>query len=291
MDAEKANGYTITFMAKVLEVTRQGYYAWRSRRASREAKARQRRRFDREVAQEFEKSRKTYGAPRVTIALAKRGITADKKTVAKSMKRQGLEAISTRGFRHPGRKGKAECVHPDLCERAWDKGGLDRVWITDFTYLHCGEGWVYLVAIRDAHSRRVIGYAMSDTQTTQTVIEALKMAMTRRGRAPKKIVLHADRGAQFTSKEMNDFMTKIGGHMSMGRTGVCWDNAMAESLWATLKVEHFYRYAFTTRQQVYESVAEWIEVFYNRTRIHTSINGYSPVEYELKITAPLLEAA
>ncbi len=117
------------------------------------------------------------------------------------------------------------------------------------------------------------------------------MVITRRGRAPKKIVLHADRGAQFTSKEMNDFMTKIGGSMSMGRTGVCWDNAMAESFWATLKVEHFYRYAFATRKQVYESVAEWIEMFYNRTRIHTSINGYSPVEYELKITAPLLQAA
>lgn len=150
---------------------------------------------------------------------------------------------------------------------------------------------MYLVAIRDAHSRRVIGYAMSETQTTQTVTEAMKMAITRHGRASKKIVLHADRGAQFTSKEMNDFMTKIGASMSMGRTGVWWDNAMAESFWATLKVEHFYRYAFATRKQVYESVAEWIEVFYNRTRIHTSINGYSPVEYELKITAPISEAA
>ena len=113
MDAHKANGYTITVMAQVLEVTRQGYYAWRSRRALREATARKRECCDREVAQECEKSRKTYGAPRVTIALAKRGITADKKTVATSMKRQGLEAISTRGFRHPGRKGTAECVHPD----------------------------------------------------------------------------------------------------------------------------------------------------------------------------------
>ncbi len=163
--------------------------------------------------------------------------------------------------------------------------------ITDFTYLYCGEGWVYLVVIRDAHSRRVIGYAMSDTHTTQTVSDAFTLAFTHRGRAPKKIVVHADRGAQFTWKEMNDFMTKIGGSMLMGRTGVCWDTAMAESLWAALKVEHFYRYAFTTRQQVYESVAEWIEVFYNRPRIHTSINGYSPVECELKITVPLLQAA
>lgn len=94
------------------------------------------------------------------------------------------------------------------------------MWVTDFPYLHCGEGWVYLVAIRDAHSRRVIGYAMSETQTTQTVTEAMKMAITRHGRAPKKIVLHADRDAQFTSKEMNDFMTKIGASMSTGSTGV-----------------------------------------------------------------------
>lgn len=140
-------------------------------------------------------------------------------------------------------------------ERTWDKGELDLVWVTDFTYLPCGEGWVYLVVIRDAHSPRVIGYAMSQAQTTQTVIDAMKMVIARCGRVPAKIVLHADRGAQFTSREMKDFMIKIGGHMSMGPTGVCWDNAMAQSFWATLKVEYYYRHTFRIREEIYESLS------------------------------------
>ncbi|VDG75658.1 integrase catalytic region [Actinobaculum suis] len=274
-----------------LGFTGQGYYAWRSRSALRQARAQQRRRFDEAVAKEFENSRQTYGAPRLAIALRRRGIHADKKTVARSMKRQGLQAISARSFRRPGRREKTECDYSDHCERKWDKGALDRVWITDFTYLRSGEGWVYLVAIRDAHSRRVLGYAMSDKQTTQTVLKALDMAIGLRGQAPRKLVLHADRGAQFTSKEMGEYMERIDGHMSMGRTGVCWDNAMAEAFWAILKVEHFYRYAFATRKEVYESVSEWIEVFYNRTRIHTAIGGHTPVEYELITAVPFVEAA
>ena len=202
------------------------------------------------------------------------------------MKRQGLEGLSTRSFRTPGRKTQAQCRHEDLCERTWDHGRLNAAWITDFTYLRCGEGWVYLCAIRDGHSRRVIGSAMGPRQDTDLVIEALTNARATREHLPEQVILHADRGAQFTSRQLDETAHEVGVRMSMGKTGVCWDNAMAESFWATLKVEYFYRHAFATRAQVYDGVSEWIEVFYNRYRRHSAIGFISPVAYELSLDQP-----
>ena len=155
------------------------------------------------------------------------------------------------------------------------------MWITDFTYLRCAQGWVYLCAVRDAHLRRVLGYAMGEQQSTDLVITALDMAATTRGGFPTGVVLNADRGTQFTSQKLAAYMRAVKGTVSMERAGVCWDNAMAESLWATLTTEYYYRRAFTTRDQVYTGVATWIEDFYNRRRIHTSLGGRSPIEYEL----------
>ncbi|WP_285098662.1 integrase core domain-containing protein [Pauljensenia sp. UMB3104] len=129
---------------------------------------------------------------------------------------------------------------------------------------------------RDAHSRRVLGYAMGEQQSTDLVITALDMAATTRGGFPRGVVLHADRGTQFTSQKLADYMRAVHGTVSMGQAGVCWDNAMAESFWATLKTEYYYRRAFTTRDQVYTGVVTWIEDFYNRRRIHTSLGGKSP---------------
>lgn len=136
------------------------------------------------------------------------------------------------------------------------------MWITDFTYLRCRVGWVYLVAVRDAHSRRVLGYAMSDKQTTSVLIQALEMAIeTRGGAMPGRVVLHADREAQFTSRQLADYPTQTGIVAPMANTGVCWDNAMTESFWAPLKVEYYYRHAFRYRDEIYEGVGTWIEGF------------------------------
>lgn len=204
------------------------------------------------------------------------------KRLARSMRRQGLEGLSTRSFRVPGRQTQAQCRHEDLCERIWDHGRLNAAWGTDFTYLRCGEGWVYLCAIRDGHSRRVIGYAMGPKQDTDLVVTALNKARGMRSSLPEKVILHADRGAQFTSDQLNEAAHQIGVRMSMGKTGVCWDNARAESFWATLKVRH----AFATRAEVYDGVSEWIEVFYNRYRRHSAIGFLSPAAYELSLDQP-----
>ena len=251
-----------------------------NRASHRGERALARRRLDEAVAWEHEVSGGTYGAPCVRHALARAGVDVGVRAVAASMRRQGLTGLNT----HPRpsrRGGRGPVAHEDHCARQWDQGGLDRVWITDFTYLRCAQGWVYLCAVRDAHSRRVLGYAMGEQQSTDLVITALDMAATTRGAFPAGVVLHADRGTQFTSQKLAAYMRAVKGRVSMGQAGVCWDNAMAESFWATLKTEYYYRRAFTTRDQVYTGVATWIEDFYNRRRIHTSLGGKSPIEYEL----------
>ena len=149
-----------------------------------------------------------------------------------------------------------------------------------FAYLRCAHGWVYLCAVRDAHSRRVLGYAMGEQHNTRSGHHRTDMAAATCGTFPAGVVLHADRGTQFTSQKLAASMRAVTGPVSMGQAGVCWDNAMAESLWATLTTEYYYRRAFTTRDQVYTGVATWIEDFYNRCRIHTSLGGRSPIEYE-----------
>ena len=199
MDAQKAS-YSITLMANVLGVTRAGYYTWKNRASHRGERALVRRRLDEAVAWEHEVSGGTYGAPRIRYALARAGVT-------------GLNT-------HPRparRGGRGPVAHEDHCARQWDQGALDRVWITDFTYLRCAQGWVYLCAVRDAHSRRVLGYAMGEQQSTDLVITALDMAATTRGGFPTGVVLHADRGTQFTSEKLAAYMRVVKGRVSMGR--------------------------------------------------------------------------
>ena len=173
-------------------------------------------------------------------------------------------------------------AHEDHCARQWDQGALDRVWITDLTYLRCAQGWVYLCAVPDAHSRRVLGYAMGEQHNTRSGHHR-----ARHGRYhPRRLPPQASccmliRGTQFTSQKLAAYMRAAKGTVSMGQAQVCWDNAMAESLWATLTTEYYYRRTVTTRDQVYTGVATWIEDSYNHRRIRTSLGGKSPTEHEL----------
>ncbi|MBC3186848.1 IS3 family transposase, partial [Corynebacterium sp. zg-331] len=172
---------------------------------------------------------------------------------------------------------------PDLVKRMFDQGQLNRVWMSDITYLRTGEGWLYLCVIRDGHSRRVIGWAMDRVQDTHLVERALRMAYTLRGEVPEGLVFHADRGTQFTSDQLWQVCQQLGITQSVGCTGVCFDNAMAESFWSTLKTEFYDRRKWATQDQARKAVARWIEVVYNRRRRHSKIGMISPVEFENRI--------
>lgn len=280
MEAQKAH-HAVARMARLLKVSRSGFYAWRRRRLEPSEAVVRRAGLDEEVRKAHAASHGTYGAPRVVRELAAQGICADRKTVAASMRRQGLEGISPRRFRPVAPVGEV-CAHtiPDLVRRRWDTGELDAVWISDITYLPTDEGWVYLCAVRDGCSRRVLGWSMAAVQDSNLVERALRMARTLRGEIGGQIVFHADRGAQYTSAQLHAAAQSLGVLRSVGRTGVCWDNAMQESFWSTLKSEFYVRKRWRTRAEAMAATGEWIEAFYNRRRLHSSLDYLSPVDFE-----------
>lgn len=273
-------------MTRLLGVSRSGYYAWQRRRMSIPGpRAVRRGEIDVLVRRSHEESEGIYGAPRVRADLRDAGVPVNVKTVARSMRRQGLEGVSPRTFR-PATTIPGVTTHaiPDRVARRWDRGALNRVWISDITYLRTGEGWLYLCAVRDACSRRVIGWALENTQTTDLVERALRMAHTLRGDVPDDVVFHADRGTQYTSDQLYGVCETLRVQQSAGRTGVCWDNAMAESFWSTLKTEFYDRRSWPTRREASTAVAAWIEQVYNRRRRHSSIDYQTPVGYEQQLT-------
>lgn len=277
-------------MARLLKVSKSGYSLWKKAQTARsqgvDAKANYQRWLDTKVHPAWKDSDKTYGAPRVTKDLHEEGIKINVKTVAKAMRRLGIEGISPRSF-VPVTTIPGSSTHhiPDRVTRLFDTGELNRVWVSDITYLGTGEGWLYLCVVRDGCSRRVLGWAMDAQQTTDLVERALKMAHTLRGHIPDGLVFHADRGTQFTSDQLYQVCRKLGIAQSMGRTGVCFDNAMAESFWSTLKTEFYNRRRWRSRDEARRAVASWIEVFYNRQRRHSSLGYISPCDFEAKHTA------
>ena len=274
--------FALTRMAALLQVSKSGYYAWRHRQtAGPSPRAAAQRERDQKVAKVFEDSHQTYGAPRVAAQLAREGSPADQKTVAASMLRQGLEGISPRRFTPVTTIPGVDTYHlPDRVHRQWDQGAVDKVWISDITYLRTTEGWLYLCAVRDGCSRRVLGWALDSVQNTDLVERALRMAKTLRGQIPGQVVFHADCGSQFTSAQLHEVAVELDLLQSVGRTGVCWDNAMQESFWSTLKTEFYDRYRWATRAEAKQKVAWWIEDFYNRRRLHSSLGMVPPVEFE-----------
>lgn len=273
-------------MCRLLEVSRSGFYKWRHTQAAGPTPAQQRREaLDIAVAGFHAASDGVSGAPRILADLREDDWTISRKTVAASLRRQGLAGISPRSFAPPTTVADpdAEAI-PDLVKRRFDPGTLNAVWTSDITYLRTGEGWLYLAAVRDGHSRRVIGWAIAETLHTDLVESALSMAVTLRGELANNVVFHADQGCQYTSAQLGRFARQHNLSRSVGRTGVCWDNAQAESFWATLKVEFYERYLWPTKAAAKLAVGDWIERVYNRRRRHSALGMVSPVEFENRIT-------
>jgi putative transposase len=235
------------------------------------------------------------GAPRILADLRDAGEVVSRKTVAKLMRSNAIRGISPRPWR-PVTTIADATPHtiPDLVQRQFDRGELNRVWTSDITYLATGEGWLYLCAVRDGCSRRVIGYAFADTLHTDVVETALRRAVTFRDSGTGStdgVIFHADRGCQYTSDQLDMVAREVKVRLSVGRTGVCWDNAQQESFWSTLKTEYYQRHQFGTRAQTIRAASSWIENVYNRRRRHSALGQISPIAYEHQLTTAATEAA
>jgi putative transposase len=281
MDAEKAT-FSIARMARLLGVSRSGYYDWARRGAAGPSPAEQRRTdLTAKITRFHAASDHTYGSPRILADLREDGVQVSGKTVARLMRAAGVAGISPRPF-VPVTTVAGPDPQPveDLVGRRFDQGQLNRVWTSDITYLATGEGWLYLCAIRDGCSRRVVGWSITDHLRTDLVESALRRAVTLRGELPEQVIFHADRGTQYTSAQIAEACADLAVLRSMGRTGVCWDNAAAESFWSTLKTEFYNRRQWPTKAAAKQAVGAWIEQRYNRLRRHSSIGMISPVRFE-----------
>jgi transposase InsO family protein len=222
------------------------------------------------------------GSPKILVDLREDGETISKKTVAKIMRELGLKGVCPKRWKTTTIVNRADTYPVDVVQRRWDVGALNQVWIGDISYLRTWEGWLYLATVIDAHSRRVIGWAIDEHMRSDLVEDALRMAITLRGERPAKIIFHTDRGTQYASDQITTFANANGLTRSMGYTGVCWDNAMAESFFATLKTEFYYRRVWPTKQGARLAVGNWIEDRYNRRRRHASLGQVSPVNFEMQ---------
>ena len=275
--AEKANNHVRT-LCRVLGVSASGYYAWCSRPPS----PRSLRDLDltRAIRRIHEASRGTYGRPRVHAELRYEGVRCSGKRVARLMREAGISGIPARRWRRGlTRRRPGVASHPDLVERRFSAPAPDRLWVADVSYIPTGEGWLYLATILDCYSRFIVGWSMASHLRTELVVDALEMATSRRRPAPG-LVHHSDQGSQYVALAFTRRMRSAGIAGSMGSVGDAYDNAVAESFFATLKRELVHRHRFPTRAAARTAVFEFIEVFYNRRRLH-STNGYrSPAEFE-----------
>jgi putative transposase len=276
IEAEKAR-WPVAPMCEVLSVSRSGFYAWRSRLPS--AREREDRRLAVEIASIHAESRRRYGSPRVHAELRERGSGAGRKRIARLMREQGLRARQKRRFRTTTDSRHDLPIADNVLDRRFEASEPNAVWVTDITYLWTDEGWLYLVVILDLFSRRVVGWSMSDRITRQLTLDALEMALLRR-RPPHGLIHHSDRGSQFASGDYRRMLAEHGIVCSMSRRGNCWDNAVAESFFSSLKIELVYETEWSTRAEARSDVFEYLEGFYNGQRRHSSLGYLSPVAFE-----------
>ena len=279
VDDQKAAGFPVTAACQAAEVSTSGYYDWCSREV---AGPTERQVADAELIELMREihaaSDGNYGVPRMHRELRRAGLVVNKKKVRRLMRRAGLVG------RH--RPRRARTTFPgdwgritDLIGRRFEPGSPDVAWVQDITYIATGEGWLFLASVLDLGSRRLLGYSMADHMRTELVLDALEMAINARGGAVAGVIAHADRGTQYTSNDYLEFCETRQLRPSVGRTGVCTDNAVAESFWESLKREGLQGKFFPTRSEARRVIFRWIN-WYNTARLHTSLNGVPPIEWE-----------
>jgi transposase InsO family protein len=265
-------------MCAALSVSRSGYYQWKN--AGQSLRSQQTDRLKSLIENEYEKSRQTYGSPRITRALRNGGEAVGYNRVARLMRSAGLQGRQKRRYRVRTTDSRHDQpIAPNHLAVAPTPTKPDQIWATDITYIETGEGWLYLAGVLDLYSRRLIGWSMGPSMETSLPLAALNMAVRQR-RPAGQVLHHSDRGCQYASATYRQALAANGCIASMSRKGNCYDNAMMESFWSTLKHELVYRRKFATRAEATTAIFDYIEGFYNRTRLHSALGFKSPLDYE-----------
>jgi putative transposase len=274
---EHRGTFRVGLMCRVLKVSRSGYYAWRRRRpCDREREDRQHAKAIRDA---HRKSRGIYGSPRVYEALQQAGTPCGKHRVARIMREEGLRGRAARRFRAVSTQRTDAPAPPDHLQGDFTASAPNRVWVGDLTQVRTREGWLFLAVLLDLYSRKIVGYATARRPLQELALEALSRAITSRKPKPG-LVHHTDRGGQYLSAEYQERLDANGIVSSMSRPGHCQDNAVAESLFHTLKAEWIYHFDFVTREQARLAIFDYVEGFYNTTRMHSTLGFRAPNEYE-----------
>ena len=269
--------HAVALMCRVMEVSRSGYYHWRERTPSPRTQARER--LDAKVKAAFAAEQGRAGSPRITRRLRDDGVHAGRHQIAQSLKRQGLRAKAARKFKATTNSNHTLPFAPNLLNQDFTATQPNQKWVSDLTYIGTDEGWLYLAVVLDLYSRHVVGWSMSERMTSQLVCDALTMAMFKRHR-PKGVIVHSDRGSQYCSHEYQRLIKRHELICSMSKKGDCYDNAAMESWNHSLKVEAIHGERFKTRDEAKQHVFEYIEVYYNRQRLHSTLGYFSPVRFE-----------
>ena len=264
-------------MCRIFTLSRSSFYAWLKRGKSRREQANEE--LLKHIRQIHKESYRTYGSPRITDALRQRGIRCNRKRVARLMRINGIVPKTKKKFKITTHSAHKRPLAANLIKRRFTASAPDKVWTSDITYIWTRQGWLYLSVFLDVCSRRIVGWSMKNRITDQLVIDAFKQALVHRKASPG-LMVHSDRGSQYCSSFFKELLDKAGCYQSMSNTGNCYDNAITESFFATLKKEHVFHERFETRDEARRSIFKYIEMFYNRKRLHSSLGGLSPNQYE-----------
>ena len=277
---EHREEFSVKRMCQLLGVTRSGYYAWRPDKRSPREKANLE--LVEQIRSEFKRSRRTYGSPRIQAALQRKGVACGRHRVARLMRNEGISPQKRHKW-HPVTTQRQPGVipAPNRLNQDFSASAANQKWVSDFTYIDTAEGWLFLATVLDLYSRKVIGWAMSEQMNAALVETAFRMALQRR-QPTTSLLLHSDQGSQYTSAAYQCNLSAANIQVSMSRVGNCYDNAVAESFFGTLKAECVTD-QFATRALAHTTIFEYIEVWYNRQRLHSTLGYLSPADFELNL--------
>jgi putative transposase len=283
---EQRKQYTLSLLCQVLSVSASGYRKWlRSKLSSRQ---RENQRLLAKIFYHYRRSHCTYGMPRILAAIRREGIRVNKKRITRLMRKNNIRAKMSRKYKVTTKQSSKAQASENLLNQNFSATQRNQIWTSDITYLWTQEGWLYLAVVMDVYSRKIVGWSLESSLSTESVVRALQMALLHRNPS-EGTIFHSDRGSQYTSSQVRGLLKSYKITQSMSSTGNCYDNAITESFFHSLKTELIFWNSYQNREQAKRSIFEYIEIFYNRQRLHSALSYLSPVEFEEKNREELIE--